>query len=163
MKEKKKADAKIGRWFEKTKVKPALDELQATHNLYYHGFTDTHAAGAFVNNAPGDFLVVLEGVPILIECKASNVHETLRSCLADAVENHQVGTHKLFIRAMGASLFMFYSDATALVEFWPGVAVIAARANGTPIDPAHRFCWVHVDDLATSFLGWARENRPYYP
>lgn len=159
----KKADAKIGRWFEKNKVKPALDELQERNRLYYHGFTDTHAAGAYVNNAPGDFLVVLDGVPILIECKASNVHETLRSCLSDAVENHQVGTHKLFMRALGASLFLFYSDATALVEFWPGEAVVAARASGKPIAPVHRWGWVHVDELAHNLLCWSRDNRPYYP
>jgi hypothetical protein len=145
----KKTD--IGKWFEKSVVLPALALLAKKTGLFYHRFLDTRAAGSHVPNAPADFYAMLNGMPILLECKASVHDMSLRSCLSNAVDPHQLGTHQLWVKAGGVSLFLFYSDQTRLIEFWRGESVVEARQRGGKLVPADKLGICPSEDLATYF------------
>lgn len=146
-----KTEKNIGKWFETSLVMPAFAGLARQIGLYYHRFLDTHAAGSHVPNAPGDYYAMLRGMPILVECKASIKHMSLKGCLADAVEDHQVGTHRLWIKAGGVSLFLFYSDQTRLIEFWRGETVISARQHSAVLKPGDKFGICKSEELGSYF------------
>jgi hypothetical protein len=119
--------------------------------MYYHRYLDMHAAGSHVPKAPADFECLLRGIPILVECKASMVNLSLVSCLSNAVEDHQCGSHRLWMAAKGISLFLFYSDQTRLVEFWMGMDVITARSHGRPLQPTDKFGICKAEELGVYF------------
>lgn len=146
-----KTEQNIGTWFEQNKVAPAFKLLARKHNMFFHRYLDMRAAGSHVPAAPADFECVLRGTPILVECKASIANLSLTNCLADMVEDHQAGSHRLWIAARGVSLFLFYSDQTRLVEFWMGTDVVTARAHGRPLKPADKFGICKAEELATYF------------
>lgn len=124
--------ADIGKWFEK-KVRESLDALRHKEGLFFHRLLDSHAAGRFVSNAPADFLVAHRGQAQLWECKASEVHRSLRSCLSNMVDDAQVGSHTLWAMAGCESYFIFYSELTNWVEIWNAEDVCYARATGKPL------------------------------
>ena len=146
-----KTEKNIGKWFEQNIVAPAFKLLARRQNMYYHRYLDMHAAGSHVPAAPADFECLLRGLPILVECKASINNLSLVNCLADMVEDHQCGSHRLWIAARGVSMFLFYSDQTRLVEFWSGMDVITARAHGRPLAPADKFGICKAEELGAYF------------
>lgn len=126
------SQTKIGKWFEK-KVRDTLADLQTRNDLFFHHLQDSHTAGRIVNTVPADFLVSHEHEAQLWECKASETHYTLRSCLSDMVDDGQVGNHTIWHRTGLVSWFIFFSDQTDLVEIWDGRRVVAARIAGKPL------------------------------
>ena len=128
-----KPDTKIGKWFENKKVTPALDSLVASHPVFKHKLKDAHSAGRMTSSSPADYLIAYNSAGWLLECKASTIHTSLRSCLASMVDGGQVGEHKFWIRAGMKSLFVFYSEVTGLVELWDGRTIITARTEGVPL------------------------------
>ena len=124
----------IGKFFEHKKMEPALGTMQSRYGVYFHRFKDSHSAGRITSSAPADYLVSWNGDSYLVEAKASRKHASLKSCLANMVDDGQVGSHDLWHRAGNHSWFCFYSDVTGMVEMWPGTEVIEARHAGTPLD-----------------------------
>ena len=135
----KKDDNKIGKYFEDKIVTPVLVTMASKYLMYVNKMKDSYTSGQITTTAPADYMVNYSRTPYLIECKASTVHYSLRSCLADAVSNQQVAHHRLWHRALSPSLFLFYSDQTALIEIWDGEDVVHFRDIGKPInvDPLH--------------------------
>jgi hypothetical protein len=140
----------IGYWFE-GKVKDACAALQRDCGLFYHRFQDSKAAGNFTAGAPADFLLAFTGKVILVECKASRVQETLRSCLSAMVDDGQAGSMHRWIANWNEGFFLFYSDVLGQVEVWPADQVIAARNKGKPLPSAAETVF-GVDELTDSLL-----------
>lgn len=126
---KPKTDNTIGKLFEK-KIAESLKELARTHGVFFTRFYDTHAAGSYLPASPADFLVAYNSQAQLWECKASVVHDSLKSCLSAMVDDGQVGHHRLWHNAGLDSYFIFYSDQTAMVEFWNGAHIVHQRTMG---------------------------------
>jgi len=121
----------IGKAFE-SDVQDILEGLSARHRLTYLRLYDSHAArGKYLPPVPGDYIVVTLGKARLIELKASEKHQSLRSCLSDHVGTHQAAAHRLWARAGGVSHFLFHSVRTSEVELWDGLTVGECRALGT--------------------------------
>lgn len=148
----KNPDTKIGKWFENKKMTPAVDELVASHPVFKHKLKDAHSAGRMTSSSPADYLLAYKGRGFLVECKASIVHPSLRSCLASAVSDGQVGEHNLWMRAGMKSLFVFYSDLTGLVEFWNGRNVVDARRAGRSLPKDSVMMVMPVDNLALGLI-----------
>jgi len=146
-----KTEKNIGKWFETNIVLPAFNRLARREHMYFHRYVDMHAAGSHVAAAPADFQCLLNGLPILVECKASIKNLSLVNCLSDMVEDHQCGSHRLWMNAQGVSLFLFYSDQTRLIEFWMGMDVITARSHGRPLAPPDKFGICKSEELDAYF------------
>ena len=127
-----KKESKIGSDFER-EVQDVL-ELQSTlTRLTYVRLYDTKSArGKFLPEQPGDFIVAADGGHLL-ECKASEKHTSLRSCLADNVSTQQAASHRLWARTGNPCWFVFYSLTTQSLELWEGGVVGLHRAKGTTL------------------------------
>ena len=125
----------IGKWFE-AKTEDALRNLKSKKVCTYVRLHDSYAAqGNLLPGQPGDFIVKAKGSPcLLLECKSSEKYKTLRSCLSSHVEPHQAAAHRIWHMMEGATLFVFYSDVIAGVEFWNGNYVGECRGKGQQLD-----------------------------
>lgn len=99
-----------------------------TEPMVYHRFYDTASARGFLPAQPGDHLVIYRGLPILIETKSSEKHDSLIRCFSSHVPSEQVGSHRLWLRAGAMTLLSF--KGTAGLELWPGEELVEARTNG---------------------------------
>ncbi len=128
----------IGKWFE-NKTDGILKEGRNKKMCTFVRLYDSYAAqGNMLGNQPGDFIVMSRGNGILLECKSSEKHGSLRSCLSANVEDHQGASHRLWEINGGRAVFVFYTDITDEVEFWDGLYVGACKATGTPLDKSRR-------------------------
>lgn len=133
-----KLEQKIGVWFE-GEVETALKEIQATQAAMWHRFTDSKAARNLVKAQPGDHMLIIWGIPILIEEKCSIKYDSLRKGFSALWPKKQAAKHRLWHRAGGPSLIIFcdYDQAVALdfhrVEIWKGEPLARARSTGSPI------------------------------
>jgi len=126
----------IGKWFE-GKFQEKLDELKSRKLCTYVRLYDTRSAGAYIPAQPGDF-IVLWGKPrnaVLVECKSSAVHKSLKSCASSHIETNQVTEHRIWHIANHPSLFIFYSEPTGKIEIWDGRHVVAQRLISKPLNP----------------------------
>jgi hypothetical protein len=146
-----KGQIDIGKWFE-DKIQRELRFLQSSKGLYFHRLKDSRSAGRIVGNSPADFLVAYQGQCQLWEAKSSQVHPSLRSCLAGAVDSGQVGHHQMWHLNGLDSWFIFYSDLVAEVEFWRGRDVVFARAEGKPLDKTQAYRRVSLAGLDQAML-----------
>ena len=139
-----------GKSFEKV-FREILVELrkESKYRLYFHRFTDSHAAGAFVANQPDDFLVASEIAGVfLVELKASLKYKSLRSCLSSALSDEQAKELYLWDRAGKLSLVLFM-NADCLVEPWSGGYVAETyREPGARLASSFAPEPVHLDALA---------------
>ena len=120
----------FGKKFERD-FQDILEELSGRFKLSYVRLYDSHAArGSYLPPAPGDYIAVTLGKARLIELKASEKHQSLRSCLSDNVDLHQAAAHRLWNRAGGVSHFLFYSIRSNEIELWDGLVVGECRAFG---------------------------------
>lgn len=132
--------------------------------LFKHRFKDAKSAGTVaVGRAPGDFLVGFDRGAYMVEVKASKKHASLRSCFSSIVEDHQVASLFAWSLAGNPGFILFYSDMTAMVEYWPVSELKLARKTGRPLNtamskhfPIEDFnCWLSVlfmdarDDINT--------------
>lgn len=87
--------------------------------------------GAFLPTQDGDFILTYSpnnvSAAYLLEAKASMVHSSLASWLANAVGGQQVAAHKFWRRAGADTYFLHYSDTEKAMEVWRGESVIEAR------------------------------------
>ena len=144
---------KIGKWFEK-QVRNSLASLREEHGIFFHKLHDSYTAGRVIGSVPADFLVRSKIGAQLWECKASEVHYSLRSCLANMVDDEQVSQHWQWENNGGRSIFLFYSDLTAEIEVWSGGAVVAARLASRPVDfkQSYTYPFDRIDDCLKTVL-----------
>lgn len=122
----------IGAKFEEV-VQSVLDELVKTKQIRYMRLYDTKSArGAFMPNQPGDFLIAAAGTTRLVECKASEVHESLKAGLSSLMPELAQAAHLRLWQEVAAcpSLVLFRSHASQRIEAWDGKYVGKCRAEG---------------------------------
>jgi hypothetical protein len=121
---------KFGADFERL-TQDSLEFLSAKCRLSYVRLYDTKSArGMFLPEQPGDFIVASPNGGHLVECKASEEHTSLSSCLAANVKEHQAAAHRLWARSGQPCWFLFHSVMSSELELWPGLVVGEARAFG---------------------------------
>lgn len=105
------------------KTTKALKELVAKQKGYAHRFVDhTQMLSGHVPKAPGDYLLLVPGKAILVECKSSI---TGRGLLSLAHKNAvQVAEHRKFIRAGHSSLYVYLCMKSDVIELHSGKNVI---------------------------------------
>jgi len=122
----------IGKYFEK-KVQDILKELQAEYPCTFYRFPDATAARNSMTAQPGDHMLLFNGRALLIEEKASEVHESLVSCAANMIKKKQAAMHLKWARSGNESIYLFYSRITGNVELWDGEYVATQRASGNKL------------------------------
>lgn len=104
--------------------------------LVYHRFYDTHSANSFLPAQPGDHLVIWQGIPILIETKYTSRFASLASCFSELVEDAQIGSHRVWLRA-GAQTFVAF-EGTEGYELWWGAYLAECRINSRRLNKDNR-------------------------
>lgn len=129
---------RVGYEFEDT-LKDVFTEIKRRYKFDFHRFSDTKAAGRYLAPQPGDFLISFtddksSNHAIIVEAKASEEHESLRSCAASAIRSEQMGKLRAWLRSGGQGQYWFYCESSGVVEVWPGRHVVEARAKSKPLD-----------------------------
>jgi len=123
----------IGKWFEE-KCSVPLKELCSKKGRMFYPFPDSRSSRGLVQNQPGEFMLILNKKPVLIECKASAKHPSFRGCMASMVRDAQYGWHKRWHLSGSESLFLFYSDVSMTIEVWDGKRIVEARRDRHPLE-----------------------------
>ena len=121
---------KLGDRFQKD-VQDAMHDLMDNHRVCMPvRLYDTKSArGKYLPEQPADFIAASMTGGHLIEVKASEVHDSLRTCL-DMVETHQAAALRVW-RMMGQpSWVLFYSQPQFTLELWDGEVAGRCRATG---------------------------------
>lgn len=157
MKEQKKPDRaliqKVSKEFEKTIEQhfSSLAKVIAGGVRMYRMY-DSHSAGAFLPEQPGDFMGATARGATLLEAKTSIKHNSLRSCLSSNMDFGQAAELDLWEQAGHCAVVMFYAYQTGNVEVWPGGYVGRCRADGARLDPT--YCTTIRHD---ALLDWMRQ------
>jgi hypothetical protein len=122
-----------------------LKGLVARYPVFVHRFYDTKSAGAAMPSQPADFLMIVNGQAIFIECKHSEKYATLRSCFSGHVDDQQIASAKLVLRA-GAHYYVLFAGTDMLVELWPGAHLIEQRTCGKPLKLNYRHAYPSVSE-----------------
>lgn len=109
-----------------------LREQAKERALIVHRFYDSKSAGDMLPAQPGDFLVIYQAMPILLELKSSEVFDSLRSCFSSHVSSAQIAFHRLWRRA-GAQTWFLFLGADGRFERWPLFPCQLARETGKPL------------------------------
>lgn len=115
-----------GKKFERYLQEDCFGPLNNLHPIKWRRIIDAAAAGStFVGGAEGDFSLVMKsetkGQPynVLIECKASSIHESLSQCFRSIIDKDQLAKARIHERAGGVAIYMFHSVRTGMIEIWP--------------------------------------------
>lgn len=136
------AKKNIGYVFE-DELKDIFTQIKSKFPFDFHRFTDSKSAGRMVSPQPADFMISFKDDKscnhvIIIEAKASEEKESLRSCASSHIEPQQIGKHKTWLRSGGRGQFWFYCESTGLVELWDSSHVVEQRSAGKPLDVKQR-------------------------
>lgn len=139
---KKTPDGRVGYEFE-DQLKKVFSNLKNKRPFDFHRFLDSKAAGRIVAPQLADYMISFKDAKssnhvIIVEAKASEEVESLRSCASSHILPQQIGKHKAWLRSGGSGLFLFYCEATAEVEVWLSSDVVEARSAGKPLDMSKR-------------------------
>jgi hypothetical protein len=119
----------IGKWFE-GKVQDALKEIESERKATFHRYPDTRAARNILPAQPGDFLLAIDGLAILIEAKCSAKYDSLSSGFSSLWPKGEAAFHRMWHRAGHPSWVMFCHYDTGKVHIWNGEGIALARATG---------------------------------
>lgn len=110
-------------------LREVLVDLQEYHRAAFHRFYDTKSTqGGMLPSQPGDFLLIMGGYPLLIECKHSEVERTLsRKYISSSVDGDQCGRMRVWRRGGAGAIFLFKSDLSDTVEIWPASHIIEVK------------------------------------
>lgn len=122
----------LGKWFEQH-LREIFRYLQQETKMHWVRLTDSSDAGSIVQSTDGDFIVISDGTPWLVEAKCSESHASLQSCAANMVSKQQAMSHRLWNRAGGESVFVFGSVSADCFELWVGQHVAEQRASGSKL------------------------------
>lgn len=113
--------------FLQNKLQGALKEHCKTFPCYWFRFYDSKSARGFLPAQPGDFLWLLPGQAVLIECKSSTREKTTLVSLAHhgPVGKCQLAKHKLWHRAGHPSIYLYYNIPEDRLAWHNGKDVIA--------------------------------------
>ena len=144
-----------GKEFEQ-KFREAMVKVRKEYPVYFKRFTDSRAAGAYVENQPADFLVGSPLGAFLVELKASMKYKSLKSCLSSALSDDQAKELYLWDRAYCPSLVLF-RNLENRVEVWDGAIVSAVyRTPGDRLRqndlPEYTIELDDLDDFLSQFL-----------
>lgn len=128
-----------------------LSKQAATRPLLVHRFYDSRSAGTILPAQPADFLVIHQGIPILVELKSSEVHDSLRACFSSAVTKQQLAQHRIWRRAGARCWFLFYG-AEGRYERWPHYACQEAANTGKPLTRGSQMTFSKLPDMLESIL-----------
>lgn len=123
----------IGKYFEK-KTQEALKSLQEKRPLYYYRFPDATSARNAFTAQPADHMIAYNGTVLLLEEKASDVHECLKSGASSLIKKKQAAMHTKWLRSGNKSIYLFYSSITGMVDIWDGEYVSKCRVSGKQLD-----------------------------
>jgi len=104
-----------------------LKELMQKHPLASARFYDTHSAGTYLPDQPGDLIACFRGICHLFELKSSEVHGSLTAGLSKLLANHQATHLKIWARAGASTHVLFWQQSTGVIELWDGEAVAHVR------------------------------------
>ncbi len=148
----------IGKWFE-DKVQDALKQIQSKHTAMFHRFPDTRAARNILPAQPGDHMLIMNGMAILIEEKCSDVHASLRNGFSALFPKEEAAQHRKWHRAGMPSWILFCNYSNKQVELWQGYRLATLRATGLRIPKDFRPT-VRCDlaDLESCILSMAQKE-----
>lgn len=100
-----------------------LKELTSKTRANYHRFTDkTQAMSGFVPAQPADFLLLVPGKAILVECKSTTSGTSLIAMAHQ--EKTQIAEHKKWHRAEHPSIYVYLNLGTDRLEIHNGKNVV---------------------------------------
>lgn len=104
-----------------------LKDLMHKHPVASARFYDTHSAGTYLPDQPGDTIACVRGICHLFELKSSEVHASLTAGLSKLLAHHQASHLKIWARAGASTHVVFWQQATGVIELWDGEAVAIVR------------------------------------
>jgi hypothetical protein len=109
------------------KFRLILKTLQAKTKAFGHRFPDTKMArSGIIPPQPGDFMLLVPGKAILIECKSTNANSGLLSMAHKGVVGvRQVAHHRLWHRSGNPSLYLWMNIKRDIIEWHDGANVAA--------------------------------------
>jgi len=103
-----------GKLLEK-KLQETLKQYTEKIPSFYYRFYDTKSARNFIPSQPGDFFLLIPGGCILLECKSSNIGNSL---ITLAHKNkQQIAKHKLWLRSGNPALYVYLDLNTREVQW----------------------------------------------
>lgn len=102
------------------------------HNpAFAHRFYDTKSArGAFIPGQAGDFFLLHPGQCLLLECKSTNIGESLITlAFHGPVGRKQIASHRLWHRAGHDSYYLYHDIRTGRMEWHNGKNVVKKIAD----------------------------------
>ena len=108
------------------KVRLALKTLQSKTKAFGHRFPDTKTArSGILPPQPGDFMLLVPGKAVLIECKSTNANTSLLSMAHKGdVGKRQIAHHRLWNRSGNPSLYLWLDIKSGLIEIHLGSNVV---------------------------------------
>lgn len=97
---------------------------------YCHRFPDTKSArGVFLQKQPGDYLLVVPGFAVLVECKSTTTGECLVNLAKE--DRGQLGKHSLWHRAGHPSRYVYADILADRLQVFDGSDVLReVRSEG---------------------------------
>ena len=104
----------------------------ATENHWsLHRLADSKSAGRIIQAQPADYMGVIAGVPVLLECKSSERFDSFKDCrLKDFIKPTQFASFKMWERNRGCGLFVFHSVFGKNIEIWSSYVILEAYSGG---------------------------------
>jgi len=109
------------------KLQKALKEYCETSPAYWHRFPDTKSAGRgnYLKAQPGDYMLLVPGPCLLIECKSTMVGTGIISmAFHGGTGKNQIAKHRLWHRAGHPTLYLWGDLANKEVQWHSGRAVV---------------------------------------
>lgn len=108
------------------KLKAVLKVIQTNSRSFGHRFPDTKTAkSGIIPCQPGDFMLLVPGKAILIECKSTNANSGLISMAHKGdVGKRQIAHHKLWHRSGNPSIYLWMNIKRDIIEFHDGKNVV---------------------------------------
>jgi hypothetical protein len=143
----KRVSNDIGTWFQKHFWDLLLEIRDEIYPCWVHEFVDSKQARGMVRPQPSDFMAQALGVHSkYLEAKASEKHDSLRSCFA-MVRDTQLSAAKTLTLVGSEYTVWFYSEPLNQLEVWDGAILAEHRATGKKLkEPLQIVQW---DDLKT--------------
>lgn len=144
----RKLATEIGKAFEATTLE-ALRNLSTVKAdcIRFFRLYDTHSAGGFLPEQPGDFWGGCPRGPTIIECKASIKHSSLTGALSTALDFGQAMQLRLWAEAGHVALLLFFDYNGKSIEAWDGAVVGFHRAEGKRLKAEQRIAIFPAENL----------------
>jgi hypothetical protein len=122
-----------------------LKDLMHKHPVASARFYDTHSAGTYLPDQPGDTIACVRGICHLFELKSSEVHSSLTAGLSKLLAHHQASHLKIWARAGASTHVVFWQQHTGVVELWDGESVAIVRNEAHMRLKAEGVCDIYPD------------------